>query len=78
MSNQWRIWNTVSGNKISVAVTAVELTKADKKVKIDKGNEVEREIVTCLSKRFSLTNDNSSMKDDFTSKIGYLGDIEGT
>ena len=34
--------------------------------------------MTCLSKRFSLTNDNSTMEDDFISKIGYLAKKEGT
>ena len=32
--------------------------------------------MTCLSKRFSLTNDNLTMENDFTSKSGYLGKKE--
>ena len=34
--------------------------------------------MTCLSKRFSLTNDNSTMENDFTSKVVYLAKKEGT
>ena len=33
--------------------------------------------MTCLSKRFSLTNENSTMDEEFTSKIGYLAKKEG-
>ena len=61
MSNQWRIWNVVSGNKISAAITAVEITSNGNKVKINNTEEVECEIMRCLSKQFSLTNNNSSM-----------------
>ena len=50
MSNQWRIWNVVSGNKRSAAITAVEVTTVGKKVQIDERNEVKREIMTCLFK----------------------------
>ena len=46
MINQRRIWKTVSGNKMSAVVTAVELIG---KAEIDKRNEVEREIMTFLS-----------------------------
>ena len=62
MSNQWRIWNVVSGNKISAAITAVEITSNGNKVKVNNREEVEREIMKCLSKRFSLTNNNSTME----------------
>ena len=65
-----------NNKKISAEITAVEVTQAGKKVKINEINKVEREIMTCLSKRFSLTNDNSTMEDDFTSKIGYLAKKE--
>ena len=41
MSNQWRIWNTVSGNRMSAAITAVKVTRAGNKLKINKRNEVE-------------------------------------
>ena len=34
--------------------------------------------MTYLSKQFSVTNDNSSMENDFTSKISYLAKKEGT
>ena len=66
MINQWRIWKIVSGNKISAAVIVVEITKAGKRG-INERNKVEREIMTCLSKIFSLTNNNSTMKQEFTS-----------
>ena len=52
ISNRWRIWKTVSGNKMGVAIIAVEITRAGEKVIINERNEVEREIMTCLSKRF--------------------------
>ena len=65
MSNQWRIWNVVSGNKISAAITAVETTSNGNKVKVNNREEVEREIMICLSKRFSLTNNNSIMKKNY-------------
>ena len=32
----------------------------------------------CLSKRFSLTNDNSTMEEEFMSKNGYLAEKEDT
>ena len=76
MINQWRIWKIVSGNKISAAVIVVEITKAGKRG-INERNKVEREIMTCLSKIFSLTNNNSTMKQEFTSKIGYLAETKG-
>ena len=46
MSNQLRIWNTINGNRMSAAITAVEVTRAGNKLKINKTNEVEREIMT--------------------------------
>ena len=73
MSNQWRIWNTVSGNKMSAAIIVVEVTKVGSKLKINK-NEVEIEIMTCLSKRFLLTNDNLTMDQEFESEIDYLSE----
>ena len=78
MSNQWRIWKIVSSNKLSAAITAVEITIAGEKVKINERNEVEIEIMTYLLSRFSLTNDNSTMGEEFTSKVGYLAEKEGT
>ncbi len=77
MSNQWRIWNVVSGNKISAAITAVEITSNGNKVKVNNREEVEREIMKCLPRRFSLTNNNSTMEKKFTSKVGYLAEKEG-
>ena len=73
-NNQGGIWKIVSGSKMSAAVTAVEVTMAREKVEINERNEVEREIMTCLSKRFSLTNDNSTMGDEFTPKMIYLAE----
>ena len=73
-SNHWRIWELVSGNKLSAAVIVVEVIKAGETIKINERNEVERNIMTCISKRFSLTNDNSTMEDDFMSKVGYLAE----
>ena len=57
---------------MSAVITVVEITITNERVKINEKNEVEREIMTCLSKIFSLTNDNSRMKDEFTSKNDYL------
>ena len=76
-SNQWKVWKAVSRNRMGAASIAVQITRVGKKVIINKINEVEREIVTFLSKRFSLTNDNSTMDQEFTSKIGHLAEKEG-
>ena len=59
---------------MSTAITAVEVTRAGNKLKINKRNEVEREIMTCLSIRFSLTNNNLTIEENFISKIGYLAE----
>ena len=48
------------------------MTKAREIVKINGRNKVEREIMTCVSKKLPLTNENSSMENDFTSQIDYL------
>ena len=53
------------------------MTKAGETVKINKTNKVEGEIMACLSKKFSLTNDNSTMENDFTSQVGYLTEKYG-
>ena len=53
---------------------SVEVTKTGETIKINERNEVEREIMTCLSKRFSLTNDNLTMGNNFISQIGYLAE----
>ena len=76
MSNQWRIWKIVSGNKMGTAVIAVKVPRAGGKVIINERNEVERKIMICLSKRFSLTNDNLIMEQECTSKIGYFAEKE--
>ena len=47
--------------KWGALIIAVEIIRTGKKVIINKRNKVEREIMTCLSKRFSLTNDNFTM-----------------
>ena len=66
----------MSGDEISAAVIAVKITRAGKKVIINERNEIERESMTCLSKRFSLTNDNLTTNQGFTSKIGYFAEKE--
>ena len=53
---------------MGAAIIAGEITRAAKKYE---KNEVKREIMTCLSKIFSLTKDNLTMDREFTSKIGY-------
>ena len=75
-SNQWRIWKIVSRSKLGAAFAAVEITKAGETVKINERKEVEREIMTSLSKIFLLTNDNSTIENDFTSKGRYLAEKE--
>ena len=50
--NQWKMWKIVSEGKLGAASTVVEGTKAGETVKINKRKEVEREIITRLSKRF--------------------------
>ena len=49
---------------MSAAVIVVKITRAGKKVIINGRNEVKRETMTCLSKRFSLTNDSSTMNQE--------------
>ena len=59
--HQWRIWNMVSKNSTGGAVVAVEVTRNQSAVRYSEQEGVEREIMRCLSKHFSLTNKNSSM-----------------
>ena len=63
---------------MSTAVMTVKIRRADKKGIINERNEVEREIMTFLSKRSSLTKDKSTIEQKITSKIGYLAENEGT
>ena len=58
-------------------VTAGEVTKSGETVKRTERNELGREIMTCFSKRFSLTNDDSTMENDFTLQVGHLAEKEG-
>ena len=71
---QWRIWKAVKGDNKGGAVTAVEVKLSDTITKYSTREEVEREIMNCLSKRFSLTNNNSSMSSRFTSVVGFLAE----
>ena len=50
------------------------MTKAGETVKSNKRNEVKTEIMTCLSKRFSLTNDDSTIENNFSLQVGYLAE----
>ena len=63
----------VSRNNTCGAVVAVEVTRNQSTVRYSDREGVEREIMRCLSKRFSLTNKNSSMSTEFTSTVGYCG-----
>ena len=51
------------------AVLLVELTKTGEIVKICKRKEVKREIIGCLSRRFSLPYVNTTMETNYTSQI---------
>ena len=57
---------------MSVAIIVVKITRAGKRITIDERKEVEREIMTRLSRRLSLINDNSTMEEEFTSKVSHL------
>ena len=46
-------------------------------MKVDTRAEVEEEIMKCLTKRFSLTNQCTSMSKSFIAKIGYLAEKPG-
>ena len=74
---QWRIWNAVKGDNKGGAVTAVEVKRSDRTIKYSTREDVEREIMNCLSKRFSLTNNNSSMSSRFTEVVGYMAEKTG-
>ena len=69
MSLQWRIWKAVTGGNKGEAVTAVEYKKEGNIVKVDTRVEVEEELMKCLTKRFSLTNQCTSMSKSFIEKI---------
>ena len=47
------------------------MRKADSRV------EVEKEIMKCLTKRFSLTNHCTSMSKSFVTEVGYLAEKPG-
>ena len=56
----------------------VEYKKEGNIVKVDTREEVEEEIMKCLTKRFSLTNQCTSMSRSFITKVGYLAENPGT
>ena len=56
---------------------AVEATQEGKTVKILERVQLERAIMQCLSKRFSLTTNLLSMSTTFTSSVGYLAEKTG-
>ena len=72
--NQWRIWKFVSSDLRSTAVLAVETIKEVQKIRISERVELERAIMECLSKRFSLTTNSFSISSTFTSSVGYLAE----
>ena len=75
--NQWRIWKFVSSDLRSTAVLVVETIQEGQKIRISERVELERAIMECLSKRFSLTTNSFSMSSTFTSSVGYLAERKG-
>ena len=59
------------------AILAVEVTRQGHTTKVTERESLEREIMRCLSKRFSLTYNNPSMNNMFTSRVGYLAEKPG-
>ena len=59
------------------AILAVEVTRQGHTTKVTERESLEREIMHCLSKRFSLTYNNPSMNNMFTSHVGYLAEKPG-
>ena len=59
------------------AILAVEVTRQGQTTKFTERESIEREIMHCLSKRFSLTYNNPSMNNMFTSQVGYLAEKLG-
>ena len=61
-----------------MTVTAVEYKEEEKTVKVNTREEVEEEIMKCLTKRFLLTNQCTSMSKTFITKVVYLAEKSGT
>ena len=77
MCLQWRIWKAVTGGNKGAAVTEVEFKEDGNVRKADSRVEVEKEIMKCLTKRFSLTNHCTSMSQFFVTEVGYLAEKSG-
>ena len=75
--HQWRIWKMLSTTSHGAAILAVEITSQEQTIKVTEWESLEREIMHCLSKRFSLTYNNPSMNNMFTSQVGYLAEKPG-
>ena len=57
--------------KKGAVATAVEYNEGGKKMKSNTREEVERKIMLCLLKRFSLTNKCTLMSKKFVIQVGY-------
>ena len=64
--HHWSIWKILSATTQGAAVLAVEIQQDGQAVRITERRELERAIMQCLSKWFSLTYQNPSMNSLFT------------
>lgn len=68
----------LSATAQGAALLAFETTWQGQTIKIMEGIELEKEIMQCLSKQFSLTYRNPSINSLFTSQVGFLVEKAGT